>query len=307
MECWLGGQLSALAFLWVTLAIVWEVRGRSILSGAALGMCLYKPTLIILLLPMLIVARRWWNLLGVGLSALFLSLLSLMTVGPKISSSYIDALLGFTGTTTGTGMVRKDFKFIDLNFFFRNLFGGPTVAGKVLVLVIAAIPLIYLFIAWWRLGSLLGGKSETRNSKSEGETRTDEAEIGNANCNMHSDRENTATIQGLLWASTITWTMTINVYMGIYDMILIVPGLLWMADVFYREKNHLDEYFPLFKLLVFLLVILSWITQPVARITGFQMITLVLVALAALQLRLAWKLLYDVKESLPKSSALASP
>jgi len=253
MECWLGGQLSALAFLWVALAIYWEGADKPILSGGALGLCLYKPTLVILLIPMVVVARRWRNLVGIGLSGIGLSLASLITVGPQICFSYIHALLGFTGTATGTGMVRKDFKFIDLNFFFRNLLGGPTTIGKVLVLVIAAVPLIYLFISWWNMDR--GGEARRR----------------------------------LIWASTVTWTMVINVYMGIYDLVLVVLAVLWTADVFYRPQSRLVEYFPPFKLLIFLLMVLSWITQPVARLTGFQMITPVLFALAALQMHLAWK------------------
>jgi hypothetical protein len=267
MECWLGGQLSAFAFFCLALVFSLEEAGRPILSGLALGLCLYKPTLLILLLPMLAVARRGWTLLGVGLTALGLGLVSLLTVGRQICFSYIDALRGFTGTATGTGMVRKDWKFIDLNFFFRNLFGEPTPLGKALVLVIAAVPLIFLVISWWRLDR--GGEAYRR----------------------------------LVWASTVTWTMVLNVYMGPYDMILVVLAVLWTADVFYRPGNQQEPYFPTFKLLVFLVIVLSWITQrPLAEWTGFQIITLVLFALAAFQLHLAWKLRSKINESVPNSS-----
>jgi Glycosyltransferase family 87 len=254
MECWLGGQLSAFAFLCMALAFYWEETGRPILSGLALGLCLYKPTLVLLLLPMLVVGRRWWTLMGVCLTALALALLSLLTVGAQLSFGYIDALLGFSGTATGTGMERKDWKFVDLNFFFRNLFGEPTLLGKILVMLIAAGPLIFLFISWWRMG--WGDKIQRR----------------------------------LLWASTVTWTMVINVYMGAYDMILVALALLWTAEVFYRPGNRMEADFPTFKFLVFLVIVLSWITQrPVAELTGFQIITPVLFAVAAFQLRLAWK------------------
>jgi len=205
---------------------------------------------------MLVVARRWWNLLGVGLTGLALALVSLLAVGSELSFGYIDALRGFSGTTAG--MERKDWeitnwKFIDLNFFFRNLFGGPTLLGKVLVLVIAAVPLIFLIISWWKWG---GSEIQRR----------------------------------LLWASTVTWTMVINVYVGAYDMILVVLSLLWTAEVFYRPGNQLGKFFPAFKFLSFLVIVLAWITQrPVAERTGFQVITPVLFTLAAFQLRLAWK------------------
>jgi hypothetical protein len=253
MECWLGGQLSAFALLCVALAFYWEEAGRPVLSGLALGLCLYKPTLVILLLPMLVVARRWWTLLGVCLTGVTLALVSLLAVGSQLCFSYIDALLGFTGTATGTGMERKDWKFIDLNFFFRTLFGEPTPLGKVLVLLLAAVPLVFLVVSWWRLDR--SGENYRR----------------------------------LLWASTVTWTMVINVYMGIYDMVLVALALLWTADVFYRPGNPLEKFFPSFKFLAFLVLVLAWIAQWVAARTGFQLITPVLFALAAFQLRLAWK------------------
>jgi len=277
MECWLGGQLSAFAFLCLALAFFWEEAGRPILSGLALGLCLYKPTLLILLLPMLIVARRWWTLLGVGLTAGGMVLVSLLTVGSQICFSYIDALRGFTGTATGTGMVRKDWKFVDLNFFFRNLFGEPTQLGKALVLVIAAVPLIFLVVSWWRLGKdQISKASETRE---------------------------VLAYRRLLWASTVTWTMVLNVYMGPYDMILVVPALLWTADVFYRPELRLEASFPTFKLLAFLVIVLSWITQrPLAEWTGFQIITPVLFALAAFQLRLAGKVKSKVQETIPNAA-----
>jgi hypothetical protein len=253
MECWLGGQLSAFAFFCMALAFYWDDAQKPILSGLALGLCLYKPTLVVLLLPMLAVARRWWTLLGVCLTGLALALVSLLALGSRICLSYIDALRGFTGTATGTGMIRKDWKFIDLNFFFRNLFGEPTPLGKVLVLMLAAAPLTFLIISWWKLDR--GGRDYQR----------------------------------LLWASTMTWTMVINLYMGIYDMVLVVLALLWTADVFYRQANRLETFFPTFKFLVFLVFVLAWFTQRLAQLTGLQVITPVLFALAAFQLRLSWK------------------
>jgi hypothetical protein len=183
-------------------------------------------------------------------------------------------------------MVRKDFKFIDLNFFFRNLFGGPTTMGKVLVLLIAAAPLFYLCLSWWRLGRKF----------SPGNSRT--AAHG------FDSHESKGTCRRLLWASTITWTMVINVYMGIYDLILVVLSLLWTADVFYKQGNRLEKVAPAFKLLVFLVIVLSWISQPLARITGFQVITPVLFALAAFQQYIARKVTQNATLSLPESGSV---
>ncbi len=269
MECWLGGQLSAAAFLCMSLAFYLQQSGKPFLSGLALGLLLYKPTLVFLLLCMLLVARQWWTLLGVSVTGLTLGLVSLLAVGPSLCFTYIDALRGFTGTATGPGLDLKNFKFIDLNFFFRNLFGGPTTLGKVLVPLIAVVPLVLLFKSWWNMDR--GPESRRR----------------------------------LVWAGTVTWTMVINVYMGVYDMILVVPALLWTADVFYGPESRVVEFFSPFKLLVFLVAVLCWITQPIAKLTGIQMITPVLFALAAFQLHLSRKVTTSNSVSLPSPAGLS--
>src|SRR5207248_8813631 len=51
MECWMRGQLSAFGFLCIALAYFWQERGRPTAAGVALGFCLYKPTLLVLLFP----------------------------------------------------------------------------------------------------------------------------------------------------------------------------------------------------------------------------------------------------------------
>jgi hypothetical protein len=221
------------------------------LSGLILGLCLYKPTLLLLLLPMLLVARQFWTLAGVGISGIGLAVVSLLAVGKETCLSYVPALLGFTGTTTGTGMERKDWKFVDLNFFFRNLFGDPTLVGTVLVMLLAAGPLVFLLVAWWRFPRLEEGRRK------------------------------------LIWASTLTWTLVINVYMGIYDVILVVLAVLWTADTLYRTMPVGQRLPPGFRALVLILFLVSWITQPLAQYTGMQVITVVLFVAAVYPLNLA--------------------
>lgn len=60
-----NGQVSALVFLWIAFAIWFRRQGWEYGSGVALSLCLSKPTVLILLLPMLGVGRRWRMLLGV--------------------------------------------------------------------------------------------------------------------------------------------------------------------------------------------------------------------------------------------------
>jgi Glycosyltransferase family 87 len=252
MECWLGGQLSAYGFFCIALAFAFEQAKRPFWSGLTLGLCLYKPTLLVLLLPMLIVARRFWTLAGVGVCGIGLAVFSVLAVGQQICLAYMPALLGFTGTATGTGMERKDWKFVDLNFFFRNLFGEPTLTGTILTALLAAGPLAFLLIAWWRSPRLEEGRRK------------------------------------LIWASTLAWTLVINLYMGIYDVVLVVLAALWTADFFYRHRPAGQPLPQVFRALLLTLFLLSWITQPLARYTGIQVITIVLFTTAAYLLLLAF-------------------
>lgn len=59
VECLAGGQTSAVGFFSLALAIQQERRGHHVLSGLALSLCAYKPTLLLLVVPMLIITRRY--------------------------------------------------------------------------------------------------------------------------------------------------------------------------------------------------------------------------------------------------------
>jgi len=92
----------------------------------------------------------------------------------------------------------------------------------------------------------------------------------------------------LVWAFTITWTLVLNVHMGIYDTALIVISVLLTANILYRRGNKGHPALPpAFKYLLVLLYIVPWFTQPLARLTSVQLYTVVLLLLGAYQLRKA--------------------
>src|SRR5262245_4997147 len=64
VECLAGGQTSAFGFFCFALAISCERRGRPIMSGIALALCSYKPTLLLMALPMLVITRRFSTIVG---------------------------------------------------------------------------------------------------------------------------------------------------------------------------------------------------------------------------------------------------
>jgi hypothetical protein len=86
-----------------------------------------------------------------------------------------------------------------------------------------------------------------------------------------------------VWAATLTVTVVVNVYVAIYDALLIGLSLLVTASVLARPRPgaRLPSAFVAGAAAVYGLV---WITQPLAKTTSFQLLTPVLCWLAAYQL-----------------------
>jgi hypothetical protein len=90
----------------------------------------------------------------------------------------------------------------------------------------------------------------------------------------------------LVLGATISWTAVFNLYTPVYDVALVLPGVILTADVLSRRSasRSLD---PRFRALLALLVLVPWVSQALALSIGFQPLTLVLLALGAYQIRLA--------------------
>ena len=123
VECLAGGQTSAFGFFCLALAISSERRSQ-ILSGAALSLCYYKPTLLLLVVPMLLVSRHFITFLGFVIGNVLLVALSLLAVGWQGCVSYIKTPLFFTGVSTSATSGLHSWKYVDINSFFRLLFSN---------------------------------------------------------------------------------------------------------------------------------------------------------------------------------------
>jgi hypothetical protein len=253
MECWMGGQLSALGFFCLALAYYWLETCRPTAAGVALGFCLYKPTLLVLLLPLLVLARHWRVLAGFTLAGVGLAGASLAVAGRQGCLDYTRVLLAFTRTTSSTeGAVFLAWKYVDLNSFFRLLLGGPSPVAWALMLLILPVPLGALVVAWWRVG------------------------------------RSSSAYRRVVWASTLTWTLVANLYVPVYDSVLVVLAVLLTADVLSQPGNGSEPIrSPTFPVFLLLLYLGPWVSQHVARVTGLQPYSLILLAFAVYQLRVA--------------------
>jgi hypothetical protein len=138
IECWAGGQLSAIGFATLALAI-WSVRrGRDALAGAALGFCLYKPTLLVLLLPMLLVGRRWKTLAAFAGVSLFLALVSFVAAGRQACADYLGVLREYVNATAHGAAIFPKWKFVNVSAWM----------GWKLMLLVSSPALALLTRAW---------------------------------------------------------------------------------------------------------------------------------------------------------------
>src|SRR5215831_3674733 len=251
VECLAGGQTSAFGFFCFALAINCERRSRQIMSGAALALCSYKPTLLLLALPMLAITRRFLTMVGFVIGCLILTVVSLLIVGWQGCFEYIKMLLFFADNSTSASSGLKSWKYVDVNSFFRLILNGHVYIRWFLVAVVFLLVLPLLFRFWHRIGR----KSE----------------------NDHS----------LVWAVTLTWTLVLNIYLGIYDTTLIVLSVLLTTNFLRRSANKLQfELTPVYKLTILLLYLVPWATQPIAQLTGVQLYTITLVLFGIYQLSL---------------------
>ena len=239
VECLAGGQTSAFGFFCLAGAISSERRGKSFVSGLVLSLCTYKPTLLLLIVPMLVISRRYTTLLGFIAGCGLLTIASLLAVGWQGCAGFINTLLYFTSASTSAASGLRSWKYVDVNSFFRLLFGDHVYLRRTLTAVAFVFGLPFLVRVW-----------------------------------LQSARENAET-RSLTWAVTIAATLVLNLYVGIYDSTLVVLSALLVTDCMYRCGNELPTSY---KFILVLLYVVPWITQPIARLTGIQLLTIVLAA-----------------------------
>ncbi|MFL6427709.1 MAG: hypothetical protein ACJ71S_05655 [Acidobacteriaceae bacterium] len=88
--------------------------------------------------------------------------------------------------------------------------------------------------------------------------------------------------QWLAWAATLTWTLLLNVYVPIYDSVLVVTAIVLTLGALRDLAQSIAAEWT--TLLAVMLLAVSWKTESFARFHGVQPLTLILAALGSLQL-----------------------
>jgi hypothetical protein len=214
IENWMGGQVAAFGFLWMAIALNRALSQRPFAGGLALSMCLYKPTLLVLLLPLLLIGRQFRTLLGVAAGGIALVGVSLLTIGLDGCAGYLRLLLNYGAGASAAGGFRT-FKYVDVVSFFRLAF-GETILSNVLVIGVAAALLVVVARVWWDYP-------------------------------RHDDDG-----RRLAWAAALTLTPILNIYAPIYDTLLPILGLLLTADVLARRHPAMPDGFKLVLVLTYI-------------------------------------------------------
>ncbi len=174
---------------------------------------------------MLAIGRRWRVLAGFAAGACVLGSLSLFAVGYGGCVAYIEALRLRAGLVTLNPSPVALFKYVDVQTFFRFLFGGYSLASAAAALILGGTGFIILALMW---------------ARSKPGTRAD----------------------GLLWAATVTWTLVVNVSIPIYDTTLVVIGALVMAAAVYSSRSEQAGSAIAFLWWMLVLYLAAVVTEP---------------------------------------------
>ena len=143
-----GGQVAAVGFFVLALTFYLHRREQKLVAGLVFALMLYKPTLLLLLLPMMVITRQWRLLIGFAVGAITLSLLSLLLVGVEGLRGYVHILQTFYAASNSPSSIFPMWYYIDLGAAIR-LLTGRSIGALRIVFLAGTVPLLWL--AWRRL------------------------------------------------------------------------------------------------------------------------------------------------------------
>ncbi len=255
-----NGQIASISFFAVCLAVFLEQRQKPIASGLALSILAYKPTLLVLILPMLVITRRFRSILGflIGTASLFVE--TTLFDGIGIWHTYLRFLEMFRHISQMSGSVGlRLWQFVDLNSLAHALPGGQSLITPAIFAVVAIAMLAWLVNLFWR-SSTAGPQAHL-----------------------------------LAWAATLTWTLLLNLYVPMYDSVLAVIAVTLTLTALSKLAWHDATSWTL--LVAMLIFAAAWITEPVARRNGIQILTVLLFAFGVMQLLLLSHLCINPKSA----------
>jgi hypothetical protein len=248
LETWIGGQLSVIGFFAVVLFLCCFEKRWPLLAGLALGLATYKPSLVAIPAAVMLLGGCWRMFAGLSASSALMILGSIATAGVNGFWLWILRLRVFSAYATSNEPILRRTKYVDLNSFFTVLLGASPVERAIATIATSAAFLILAWNWWW------------------------------------SRHQESHQAQRYLWAATLTWTMMINIYVPVYDTIVLVPAAALvacsLAGADQRQQAGLQVW-------VIILWLVPWLTQSWADYLRLQILTVVLAGFGYWALKLA--------------------
>jgi glycosyl transferase family 87 len=194
-----NGQISAIGFFAMSSAISAQYRNRPYLSGLALSMCLYKPPLLIWIVPLLLVSRAKKTVLGFLSGAFVLVVATTAALGVRIWPGYAAITLGMLDSHRYFPHAHEHY--LDILGQFALATDSPSRLGSTICLLLGALGIVFIWRYVLGLSSRMG--------------------------------------LIWAWAITLPAGLLVNVYSPIYDSLLLIPGLIATQESFRRVPKPL--------------------------------------------------------------------
>jgi hypothetical protein len=260
------GQISTLAVFGAGLAVMQERHSRPFVSGLALSTLAYKPTLLLLLIPMLLLTRKFKAFGGFVAGSGLLALVATAFGGLQIWAAYARFLGVFSRFVGFRGQSTYDLSmYVDIKSFMQAVSGGWSKADLVFFMAVAIAMAAWLAVLFWN--SARGGRPA----------------------------------QSMAWATALTWTLLLNVYVPVYD-----SALLAIATVLTLGALSELEWETAIGWMSFLAVftgVVSWELETIAQSKGIQFLPILLAVFGLGQIYL---LRETIRRGLPRATKLAA-
>jgi hypothetical protein len=241
----LNGHLTGIGFLAFALALRDDDRERRFRSGLWLSVCVYKPTLLLLVLPMLAVTRKWRTIAGFATGAAASALLVTAMLGPSVWRGYIEMMFYFGRFAASATQIRP-WNYVDFKAFVFSMVPGASSWAKATGVALLTAPVLVLLFLAWRRPAAPGKQRST-----------------------------------LLWSTTLTWSLLLNFYVGFYDSTLILISIISMIGL---QTSLPRRKYKGATLLACLVLVVSWVSQPIAQAATIQLMTFAIAAFGSVQL-----------------------
>ena len=234
-ECLVGGQLSTVGCLGMAATIALQRAQRHFVAGLALSTLCYKPTLLVLTIPMLVIVKEWRILAGVFGGFAGIAAASVATLGLKANLNAVGVLTIYARAGGSVAGSFNTIKYVDIAAFLKLLgLRADLVRPLALTFIVPAVAA--LAFAWRR-----AYRSTDRGARD------------------------------LALAALLCFTPLCSPYGPIYDVLLCVPGLILAGTVLRRdEPSGLPSGFRAILLFLYLACLGS---LPIAVAARFQPVT----------------------------------